>query len=283
MRILRSSSLSTLRADSSELVGVTIGNFDGFHLGHKVLYNELFKGLELLSAKRGKLAQKVLMTFYPHPRQVLGGIKRKNLDRHPALWPITTYKQRFQLAREMGFHFFCALRFRQELASLSPEEFVDKFLVVPFAPSLVVVGHDWRFGKDREGNAQWLQENAERFGFETVIVSPQMSDGVRVSTGRVRGAINLGGIDTANRYLGREYSLIGRVVHGDARGRDLGFPTANLEFTRRVLPGDGVYACWATVEGKRCPAVTNIGIRPTVDGTRRVVETHLLDVKDWDL
>ncbi len=264
------------------IIGVTIGSFDGFHSGHQALFARLQD--ELKSMNPGT-SRRALLTFEPHPRQFFGrNLKTTNnvadaAESRPlptAFLPLMTTREKIEYVRSAGFDYFIAQRFNAELAALSPEQFVEQLIVRDLGAKLVVVGYDWAFGKGREGSPEKLQQLGARFGFRVVIVEPVVAGGEKISSSRVRDALGRGEMEQVASLLLRPYSLMGRVVHGDKRGRTIGFPTANLVPQRKQLPPRGVYATNLIVDGKSLPAVTNIGVRPTFGESTVVVETHVL-------
>lgn len=286
MQVLRSLN-RCLAADIQALlasgrpVGVTVGNFDGMHLGHQQLFQTLNTELNTFAAEGRPV--RVLFTFEPHPRRVLSGIKRSELLEHPSFWTIMPLRRKIEIAKAHGFDIFLALRFSKEFSKLSPEEFVKTYLVKALHARLVVVGQDWAFGRGRSGDTTRLQEFGAQYGFDVTVVGALVIDGERVSSGRIKLALEAGEIELARKLMGRVFELSGIVVHGARRGRELGFPTANVSIMGHVLPKDGVYATFLRVDEQRFPAITNIGVRPTFGGTGRFVETHILDGKNYDL
>lgn len=269
-----------------KVVGITIGNFDAFHIGHQQLFRRLSERLRSISNSEDgeqsgeNLAGKIICSFYPHPRRVLHQISRADFGEFPELWPLLSWRMRFKLAEALGFSAYNIWHFTQKFSQIPPEEFVERFLVRALGVQVVVVGHDWSFGKDRAGNTDLLKELGQKFGFEVEVVPPIILEGRRVSTRWFGDALKSGDVLLANRLLGRNHSIIARVIAGDKRGRDLGFPTANCEVKHMILPRNGVYACLVYHRGEVYQAVTNIGVRPTIDGVRRLMETHILDRKD---
>ena len=265
-------------------VGLTIGNFDGMHLGHRALFDRLSSELEAHSPS-GVRGRRVLVTFHPHPRRYFGGLARgagrPAREEHLCL---TTVREKLRLAEAAGFDTFLLLRFTRELSELSPKTFIRRYIAGALQASVVVVGHDWAFGKERSGSAELLQELGADLGFRTVIVDPVEVGGVRVASRLIRESLAEGDLERAHLFLGRPYCVDGRVVFGLGRGRTLGFPTANLDLAGQVVPADGVYACRAEVEGRVFTAVTNVGTRPTFEGpVKRTVEAHLAEAPDIDL
>ena len=258
------------------LVGVTIGNFDGLHLGHQALFAVLHERLRVLSGSRQKAeVYPVLFTFHPHPRNVL--LKLRGASAVTETLPVSSLRAKVTQAAENGFRLCVSAHFTKAFAALTPEDFAERFIVQGLGAKLVVVGHDWAFGRGRSGSVDVLREIGEKRGFEVVVVPPVEVDGVRVSTTLLREALARGDMKSARALLGRRYSIADRVRHGERRGTQLGFQTANLEPPGVLLPANGVYAGWARVGGAVLPAVANLGVRPTFGEGRRVLEVHLLD------
>ena len=243
---------------------VTIGNFDGVHRGHRTLIARTTAE----ATQRG--ARAVALTFDPHPAAVL------RPDAVPAA--LQSLEERTALLRESGCDEVVVVPFDAAFAAQGPEEFIDRLLVDRLAAELVVVGTNFRFGRAAAGDVALLIALGEQRGFGVEAVGlVDLGDGP-VSSSALRSQLAAGDVEVVARGLGRPFSLTGEVVHGEGRGRTIGIPTANVAVAEgRVLPADGVYACWAGAEGGgRTPAVVNIGWRPTFAGTSRSVEAHLL-------
>ncbi|HYV65175.1 MAG TPA: bifunctional riboflavin kinase/FAD synthetase [Myxococcales bacterium] len=243
---------------------LTLGNFDGVHLGHQAI---LRSAVERARTEGG---QAVVLTFEPHPLAVVAP------ERAPAV--IQPLHDRLAMLRQLGVDVTVLQRFTRRFAALDPEAFVREFLLRHLALRHVVVGDNVNFGRDRAGSAETLRQLGARLGFGVEVVGPVTVGAEQVSSTVLRAVLERGAVGEARRLLGRAYSLRGRVVVGDRRGRTLGFPTANLHLRRKLLlPADGVYAVTAESEGRRHAGVMNIGVRPTFAGRRRTVEVHLLD------
>jgi len=255
---------------------VTIGNFDALHLGHARLF-------EVVKEKAGAGARLGVISFWPHPRRILTGLSRKEANQRPEYYTVLTLRRKLEILESYGFDFCHIIRFTREFASLTPEQFVKRFIVDASHPNVVVVGDDWAFGKGRSGNIEVMRVLGEKFGFELEAVNGVSRGTTRVSTTAVKDAIRDGDFGRFKELTGRKYSLKGRVRHGEKRGRELGFPTANLEFSGLVMPHDGIYAAWAKFDGGVFPTATYIGSRPTFGPGRKVVEVHLLDTQGIDL
>ena len=245
---------------------VTLGNFDGAHLGHAAIIRRAVERADALGGRP------VALTFEPHPIAVLAP------DRAPPM--IQPLHDRLASLRDLGIASTILQRFTLRFAGLDPEAFVRDFLLRHVDVAHVVVGYNVNFGRQRAGSAETLVAFGRRFGFGVDVVGPVTApgDGEHVSSTRLRECLARGDVRGARALLGRPHALRGRVVTGDQRGRTLGFPTANLHVRPGiVLPPDGVYAVVAEVDGRRHRAVLNIGVRPTFDGKRRVLEAYLLD------
>lgn len=253
---------------------LTIGNFDGLHLGHLAL-------IEAVVSRSGSLGVRpALYTFDPHPRQVL------DPERTPPR--LMSWAQVADGLEQHGIELVVREPFTREFAKLSAEEFLDDVIVARIGPVEIFVGRDFRFGKGREGSGEILQELAPKRGIEVTIVSQVCAGDLDVSSTRIRNAIKEGDVVDAALCLGRPYAIRGVVVQGDHRGRTLGFPTANLELRNELVPASGVYATEVKIlsrherAGDVLDSVTNIGTRPTFTEGQRLTETHCLDF-DSDL
>jgi riboflavin kinase/FMN adenylyltransferase len=265
MRLIRG--LANLR-EMRRGAAVTIGTYDGMHLGHQAL-------LERLRAHGGRLAcPTVMVTFEPMPREYMAP-----QDPPPRL---TSWRERWRLLSRTQLDYVWLLRFSENVRNMPGEEFA-RLVSRDLGASVVVVGHDFRFGRNGEATAPMLAEAGARLGFVVDVVAPVMVDGVRVSSSRIREALARGDLHQAERWLGRRYSMRGRVVLGERLGRKLGFPTANLRLERRRTPLAGIYA--VRVHGAAAgalPGVASLGTRPTVDGVTPLLEAHVFDF-DCDL
>lgn len=245
-------------------VVVAIGNFDGFHLGHQQLIKTLKVRSEELSLKS------TIITFEPHPQTYFQPDVR--------LSRLSSVREKLELLRDYGVERVIALRFNEQLASLSAEDFVRKYLVESLSASHVVVGYDFGFGAGRSGTAEDLQALGDTYGFGVSRVAAVSIDGEKIGSTRVREALKSGDLELAARLLGRPYAISGRVLHGDQRGRTWGFPTANLLVERHNPPLRGVFAVEVGgVEEGLLPGVANLGFRPTVGGDRLLLEVHLIN------
>lgn len=264
------------------IVGVTIGNFDGFHLGHQALCHALDTRLADMQKALGRQTRKTILSFHPHPRRFIAGVRRRDWARYPEYWALSPWRIRISNARSHGFDSMCIARFNRRFAQQSAEEFARRYLSEMLGANLVVVGADWCFGRERSAGVHELKLLGEKFGFEVIGIPDISVDGHRVSSGAIKRRLLEGDVTGAARFLGRYYSLSSRVIYGDQRGRTLGFPTANMDCPCVVLPQDGVYAAIVSSGGRSGHAVTNVGVRPSVDGSKRLIETHILEDGLWD-
>jgi riboflavin kinase/FMN adenylyltransferase len=248
---------------------VTVGNFDGVHVGHQALV----KAVVADARARGGAA--VVLTFDPHPSRVLSP--------HRAPSALMTLEQKAEVLETLGVDVLAVLPFTRELSRMGPEEFAGRVLGEMVGAALVVVGTNFRFGRGRAGDVSRLRRLGEEMGFAVEALPPLLHEGEPISSSRVREALARGAVEGMPALLGRRYLVDGTVTRGAGRGRALGIPTANLDVINETLPGGGVYAAWARVDGGRAQrAVANIGRRPTFGSGDLVLEAHLLDF-DADL
>ena len=246
---------------------VAIGVFDGLHLGHQRIIERM------VARSRESGGPAVVVSFDPHPDLVLA----KSFQAVPPLTPLP--ERRARLAA-LGVHRIEVLPFTRELAALTPEAFVERHLVEPFAPAALVVGENFACGRGRTGDVPRLRVIGGQFGFEVEAVPLLQIEGAAVTSTRIRDLLARGEVAAAGRLLGRRYGLDATVVSGDGIGRQLGFPTANLRLhDEKFVPGHGIYAVWARIGGapERLPGAMSVGIRPTFGGQLRTLEVHLID------
>ena len=242
---------------------VTVGGFDGLHLGHQALIGRLHDAAERLRCPT------MLVSFEPMPREYLAP------QSPPAR--LTTWRERWHLLRALRLDHVLLLRFGEGLRRLSGEDFAQ-VLARDLNAAAVVVGHDFKFGRGGEMSAAALAAGGERCGFAVDVVPPVMVQGERVSSSGVRAALGRGDLAHAERWLGRPYSMIGRVVHGSHLGRELGFATANVKLHRKRTPLAGIFAVRVRGAGQQMlPGVASLGTRPTVGGTEPLLEAHVFD------
>jgi len=240
----------------------TIGNFDGVHIGHKKILTAIKK-----EAKQQGLSSCVI-TFHPHPQKVL-----QNID-IPLLVPI---RERLKLLEEQGIDVVACYTFTKDIAKISAQDFVTDILVGKLNLKHLIVGPDFSFGRRREGNLSLLNKMGSEYGFDTEVVETALLDGEIVSSTSIRNLVREGNLIKAGKFLGYNFYIEGQVKEGERRGRQIGFPTANLETDWDILPKVGVYATLANVDGTKYQSITNIGFRPTFGHSELLIETHIFD------
>lgn len=242
----------------------TIGNFDGVHLGHQAVLGQLAEKADALGLPS------TVITFEPLPHEYFLG------DQAPAR--LTRFREKLQALRRFSVDRLLCLRFDARLAAMPAQDFIERVLVDGLEVQYLVVGDDFRFGQGRAGDFAMLQAAGAARGFQVVNMHTFRIGTARVSSTRIREALEAGDMATAEQLLGRPFRLCGRVTHGDKRGRSIGFPTANLKLERQISPVRGVFAVELFgVAGEPLPGVANVGRRPTVNGVENRLEVHLLD------
>jgi riboflavin kinase/FMN adenylyltransferase len=247
---------------------LTIGSFDGVHLGHQQIIRSLVDG-----ARRSGVPA-VVVTFFPHPQFILRGESRP--------YYLTLSDKKAQLLADLGVDYVFTYPFSERISRLSARNFIAS-LFDNFHFEELLIGYDFALGKDREGNSEILKVIGKELGYQITVIPPFEISGELVSSSRIRSLIRDGDLRTANRLLGRNFSVSGRVIKGDNRGKSLGFATCNLEVHQEVVNiKGGVYASQGLLNGQLWPAVTNIGFRPTFgeDLTNSRIEAHLLDFSE---
>lgn len=245
----------------------TIGNFDGVHRGHQALLSKLRS-----QAERMHLPV-LVMLFEPQPSEYF--------HRQQASARLSSFREKIQMLRGSGVDYVYCLKFNKYLASMAADEFATRIIFSLLQAKYLLLGEDFRFGQARLGDVALLKEIGFQTGCEVQHFSDFSIDNQRVSSTKIRQALQLGELDYAAKLLGRPYSMCGRVVHGDGRGRQLGVPTANLNLHRNTYPLSGVFCVRVRREGKpSLTGVANIGCRPTVDGSSTVLEVHLFGVDE---
>ena len=263
--------------DSLELIAkpfknavITIGNFDGVHIGHQALFHEVIEKADAINGTS------IAMTFNPHPVRVL------KQNGHPPL--ITVHEQKLELIEKTRIDILICIPFTLDFASISARDFVKELLVEKIGMKAIVVGKDYTFGKNREGNLEFLAKCAKEFGFEIIIANwiPISSNRQgRISSTKIRELVTDGNVAEAQQLLGRYYQVRGTVMTGRNRGgRLLGFPTANLKLSDELCPKTGVYAVIVEYMGSKYKGVANIGYSPTFEDNIFTVEVHILDFKE---
>lgn len=249
---------------------VTIGTFDGVHIGHQKILERLVN-----SAKAGNL-ESVILTFFPHPRMVL--------QKDAGIQLINTIEERKEILSKSGVDHLIIHPFTQQFSRLTAQEFVRDILVNKLRAKKVIIGYDHRFGRNRTADINVLREYGTEYGFEVEEISKQDIEEVAVSSTKIRNALLAGEVQKANRYLSYPFSLSGVVVEGKGLGKEFQFPTANLNIEEdyKLIPKNGVYVVRSEIEGKEVFGMMNIGTNPTVGGTHKTIETHFFDL-DKDL
>ncbi|MGB8190638.1 MAG: bifunctional riboflavin kinase/FAD synthetase [Chitinophagaceae bacterium] len=255
---------------------VTIGTFDGVHTGHQTIISQL------KDEARQTGGETVLITFHPHPRKVIAESRPIQL--------INTLDEKIELLDERGLDHLVIVPFTKEFSNLSADEYVTDFLIGKFHPHTVIIGYDHRFGHDRKGDYRLLEEYAAKLQFRLKEISPLVIDTITVSSTRIREAIRSGDIQTAHELLGYDFFFEGEVIAGNKLGRQLGYPTANLELNEeeKLVPGDGIYAVEAELKSSGLEAgpdsyreklggMMSIGIRPTIGDGKRMIEVNLFN------
>ena len=246
---------------------MTIGTFDGVHIGHTAILKRLVE-----TAKKENLDATVL-TFFPHPRMVL----QQNVD----IKLINTIDERTELLKNTGLDHLVIHPFTHAFSRLTALEYVRDILVNSLKAKKIIIGYDHRFGRNRNANIEDLKEFGRTYNFEVEEISVKEIDDVAVSSTKIRKALNEGDIETANSYLGYNFMISGEVVMGKAIGRTINYPTANLKLKElyKLIPKNGVYIVQSTIDGEKIFGITSIGTNPTVGGTEKTIETHFLNFK----
>ena len=246
---------------------VTVGTFDGVHRGHWEVLQEIRR------RARATGGRSILVTFHPHPLRVV----------RPEVAPplLTTLNEKREILAESGLEYVVFVPFTRTLQHYPARRFVEEILLGRIGMDELVIGYDHGFGKDREGSVDTLRKIGRETGFGVDVVEAFEFDGGAVSSSRIRGLLAEGNVAAAARLLARPYSLGGVVVRGERKGRELGYPTANIEVgdPEKMLPAEGVYAAWGRVRRRRVPGLLHVGPRPTFPGFAPTIELHLLD---WD-
>jgi riboflavin kinase/FMN adenylyltransferase len=244
---------------------LTLGTFDGVHIGHQKIIKKLLKQQEKTPAPT------VVLTFFPHPRMVL--------QQDQSLKLLNTIEERIELLQNLGIDCLVVHPFDYEFSRLTAEEFVEKVLVQHANIQNIIIGYDHRFGRNRTANITDLERFGKQFGFNVTQISAKEVDEISVSSTKIRNALTEGDIATANTYLGYPYFLTGIVQKGKQLGRSIGFPTANLQLTAdyKLVPKNGVYIVQSNLQNKTVYGMMNIGNNPTVDGTQQHLEVHFFD------
>lgn len=256
-------SINEFHSDKKTIV--TLGTFDGVHIGHTEILKKLTQ-----NTHDGEFESTVL-TFFPHPRTVLQGKSDLKL--------LNTINEKISLLENIGIENLIIHPFDEKFAELSAEEFAKTILVDQLQVQKIIIGYDHRFGKNRTADINNLISFGTQYGFEVEQISAKEIDAISISSTKIRNALELGDIDLANQYLGYSYFLSGTVVKGKQLGRTIGFPTANIELDEdyKLVPKNGVYIVCAKIEDQLVNGMMNIGFNPTVEGKNKTIEVHLFD------
>ena len=248
-----------------KLFHMAIGNFDGVHIGHQKIIKKLVKNAK----KDNKLS--AILSFEPHPRQFFS----RDLDRYK----IISNKKNIKKKKKLGVSNFFSLKFDESISNLSPTDFISKILVNQMKISKLLVGYNFRFGKNREGNISLLKDHASIHGFNIEIIELEKNNNLNeiYSSSAIREAIKNKEIEKANMMLGHTWSMDGVVIHGDKRAREMNFPTANISPHEQIYPAKGVYAIKTQINKKNYKGIANFGERPTISGKKLLLEVHLFD------
>lgn len=245
---------------------ITLGNFDGLHLGHQ----ELIKMVIRRAEERGAVS--LVVTFRPHPLKILAP------EKCPPL--ISIYEEKIRLFEKLGIDVLVKIPFTVDFSAMAPEDFVKDILCGLLGAKEIFVGYNYRFGRGREGNVQTLKKLGEKFGFTVREVEQVSVGGEVISSSKIRRLLKDGEVEHASRLLGRTYAITGIVVRGDGRGKGLGFPTANIIPKHTIIPANGVYAARLYVRDKLYDGIANIGMRPTFDKEGLTIEVHVFDFSE---
>ncbi len=250
---------------------ITIGTFDGVHAGHRFIIEQLQQAANACGGET------VIVTFDPHPREVLAP-KPNNIRL------LTTLPEKIALLERAGIDHLVVVPFTKAFSEMPARSYLEDFLVARFKPHTIIIGYDHRFGHNREGGLELLEAEQQQYGFTLIEIPQQVVHDLTVSSTKIRKSLQEGGVQLANELLDYTYFLTGTVVHGDKMGRQLGYPTANLQLAdeRKLIPAEGIYAVQAQLSGHKewHPAVMSIGFRPTFNGTDLRLEVHIFDFNE---
>ena len=260
--------LNINRSFHEKNLNLTIGNFDGIHLGHQSVIKQL------IDISKSHNSQSALLSFNPHPREFFSTF------REPFNIITPTFKK--DLFEKLGLDIYINFDFDENLASLSPDEFIQLILVEKLSIKNIILGADFKFGKDRKGDLFLLKEKAQKYQFNVSVIKPviEANNQQKYSSSIIRKNIKNGMFEKVTEALGRNWHMSGEVILGDQRGKKNGLPTANLEPGHHILPLKGVYCVYALIDSKQHKGIANFGERPTVDGTKLLLETHIFDFNE---
>lgn len=245
---------------------VTSGTFDGVHMGHQKILGRLKEEAKRINGET------VLITYWPHPRLVL-----KPWDN--SLQLLSTFPEKANLLEEFGIDHLVKIPFTKEFAQMTPEDYIRIVLHERIQTKKIIIGYDHRFGKDRSGGLDELHQYAKKYHYEVEEIPRQDIEEIGISSTKIRRALEVGDVSQANTFLGRNYSITGRVIHGDKIGRSLGFPTANTSVKEnyKLIPSDGIYAVRVCLDYTKYDGMLNIGNRPTIGGDNKTIEVNIFD------
>ncbi len=249
---------------------LTIGTFDGIHLGHQKIIKNLIQEAEATNS------DSVLLTFFPHPRMVL-------FPENHDLELIQTQQEKYTKLAEQGLKNIIVQPFSLEFAKQTAVQFIEEIIVKRIGAKKIIIGYDHQFGNAREGNIDFLRSYSERFGYEVIEIPAKEIDEINVSSTKIRTALKEGNIEIANRYLNSSFEINGLVVHGNKIGRSIGFPTANIEVndSTKLIPKNGVYAVKIMLKEKTYFGMLNIGLRPSIsDQLSKTIEVHIFEFNE---
>ena len=246
-------------------INLTIGNFDGVHLGHQHIINNLIK------TSKENNSQSCVLSFIPHPRQFFGNIKEN--------FNIITANHKKQVLHSLGLDIYIDFEFNSSLASLSPINFIRQILCEKLNIKSIIVGEDFKYGKDRKGDLELLKSKSKQFLFDLKVIRSVLDkkNSQKYSSSIIRENLKNGKLELVTEALGRNWSMTGKVIPGDMRARKINFPTANFEPGEHILPLKGVYNVYVILEGNKYKGIANFGERPTVKGKKILLETHIFD------
>ncbi|MGG9971671.1 bifunctional riboflavin kinase/FAD synthetase [Ferruginibacter sp. SUN002] len=250
---------------------ITIGTFDGLHSGHRQIF-------DLMKTEAAAInGETVIITFDPHPRQIIASTKQP-------ISLLNTLEEKIFLLDQTGIDHLVVVPFTQSFADQTADEYIDNFLVDTFHPHTIIIGYDHHFGKNRSGNYKLLEASASKNNYIVKEIPGYMLQDITISSTRIRETLLSGNIDTANKFLGYNYFFSGKVVEGNKLGRTIGYPTANIQIEdeNKLIPGNGVYAVEVQLQATshKLQGMMNIGVRPTVDGKKRVIEVNIFDFNE---
>ena len=245
---------------------ITLGTFDGLHLGHQQIVNEVIQKSKQISGRN------FLLTFEPHPRKVIPGRNDVKL--------LSTLEEKVEILEELGLENLFVINFTTEFSKQSPEEFVQKYLINGIGLNEIIIGHDHHFGKERDGNFELLEKMGKQYNFSVTMIPEFSVDGETISSTKIRNSLLEGDVVNAGKMLGRNYAFRGNIVRGDGRGRKLGFPTANISVNDddKLIPAKGIYSAECIVENEKHFGLLSLGSRPTFHKDGEIIpEFYIFD------